>query len=194
MHTKLIATVAAVLALSGCATKAPPPAAAVDLQNEGIAKTCTPSAVDLAAAAPATITLTNDGWCGLVTAEKDGQPFKYGLVKTRPEHGRVYIRPVNGQTRVEYTANPDYVGSDRFAVALVSRTAGAPDAAFVDMGATIGDPWGAEVVAKVAPPTAEEVGKLRASTILVGFLNPLGDPEGLQAIAATGAGRVKTTW
>jgi NAD(P) transhydrogenase subunit alpha len=66
-------------------------------------------------------------------------------------------------------------------------TAGAPDAAFVDMGATIGDPWGAEVVAKVAPPTAEEVGKLRASTILVGFLNPLGNPEGLQAIAATGA-------
>ena len=66
-------------------------------------------------------------------------------------------------------------------------TAGAPDAAFVEMGATIGDPWGAEVVAKVAPPTAEEVGKLRASTILVGFLNPLGNPEGLQAIAATGA-------
>ena len=66
-------------------------------------------------------------------------------------------------------------------------TAGAPDAAFVDMGATIGDPWEAEVVAKVAPPTAEEVGKLRASTILVGFLNPLGNPEGLQAIAATGA-------
>jgi H+-translocating NAD(P) transhydrogenase subunit alpha len=66
-------------------------------------------------------------------------------------------------------------------------TAGAPDAAFVEMGAAIGDPWGAEVVAKVAPPTAEEVGKLRASTILVGFLNPLGNPEGLQAIAATGA-------
>lgn len=126
MHTKLIA-VAAALVLSGCATKAPPPAA-VDLQNEGIAKTCTPSAVDPAAGTPATIALTNDGWCGVVTAEKDGQPFKFGLVKTRPEHGRVYIRPVNGQTRVEYTANPGYVGSDRFAVALASRTAGTPDA------------------------------------------------------------------
>ncbi len=66
-------------------------------------------------------------------------------------------------------------------------TAGAPDDEYVAAGATIGDPWGAEVVAKVAPPTAEEVAKLSSSTILVGFLNPLGDPAGLQAIAATGA-------
>lgn len=135
MHTKLIAT-AAVLALAGCA-RTPPPAPAVDLQNEGIAKTCTPSAVDLAAPTPATIALTNDGWCGLVTAEKDGQPFKYGLVKTRPEHGRVYIRPVNGQTRVEYSANPGYTGSDRFAVALVPHASGAPDASLrVDVAVT----------------------------------------------------------
>lgn len=140
MHTKLIATVAAAVALSGCAAKAPPPAAAVDLQNEGMAKACTPSAVDPAAAAPATITLTNDGWCGLVTAEKDGQPFKYGLVKTRPEHGRLYIRPVNGQTRVEYAAHPGYAGSDRFVVALVSRTAGTPDASLrVDVAVTPGE-------------------------------------------------------
>ena len=135
MHTKLIAT-AAVLVLAGCA-RTPPPAPAVDLQNEGIAKTCTPSAVDLAAPTPATIALTNDGWCGLVTAEKDGQPFKYGLVKTRPEHGRVYIRPVNGQTRVEYSANPGYTGSDRFAVALVPHASGAPDASLrVDVAVT----------------------------------------------------------
>ncbi len=135
MHTKLIAT-AAVLALAGCA-RTPPPTPAVDLQNEGIAKTCTPSAVDLAAPTPATIALTNDGWCGLVTAEKDGQPFKYGLVKTRPEHGRVYIRPVNGQTRVEYSANPGYTGSDRFAVALVPHASGAPDASLqVDVAVT----------------------------------------------------------
>jgi len=126
LHFKLIATLAAAAALSGCATKAPAPAA-VDLQMEGVAKTCTPSTVDLTATAPATITLTNDGWCGVVTAEKQGQPFKLGLVKTRPEHGRVYIQPINGETRVEYTAHPGYVGPDRFAVALVSQTAGTPD-------------------------------------------------------------------
>jgi NAD(P) transhydrogenase subunit alpha len=43
------------------------------------------------------------------------------------------------------------------------------------------------VVAKVAPPSDGEVGKLRNGTILVGFLNPLGNPDGLAAIAATGA-------
>lgn len=140
MHTKLIATAAVAVALAGCAPKAPPPPPAVDLQNEGMAKTCTPSAVDLAAAAAATITLTNDGWCGLFTAEKDGQPFKYGLVKTRPEHGHVFIRPVNGQTRVEYTANPGYAGADRFAVALASHAENTPDVPLrVDVTVTPGE-------------------------------------------------------
>jgi hypothetical protein len=156
LHTKLIATVAAALALSGCAVKAPPPAA-VDLQNEGIAKACTPSAVDLAAPTPATIALTNDGWCGLVTAEKDGQPFKYGLVKTRPEHGRVYIRPVNGQTRVEYAAHSGYAGSDRFAVALVPNAAGAPDTLLrVDVTVTPGEGQAAAPAAAPAPAPAKK--------------------------------------
>ena len=57
MHTKLIATAAVALALSGCA-KTPPPAPVVDLQNEGMAKTSTPSTVDLASPAPATVALT----------------------------------------------------------------------------------------------------------------------------------------
>jgi NAD(P) transhydrogenase subunit alpha len=65
--------------------------------------------------------------------------------------------------------------------------AGVPDEAYVAAGATIGDPWAAEVVAKVAPPTDAEVARLGAATILVGFLNPLGNPAGLQAIAARGA-------
>jgi len=67
------------------------------------------------------------------------------------------------------------------------ETAGATDAAYEEAGATFGDPWGVEVVAKVAPPSADEVGKLQSSTILVAFLNPLGNPDGLKAIAGTGA-------
>jgi NAD(P) transhydrogenase subunit alpha len=43
------------------------------------------------------------------------------------------------------------------------------------------------VLAKVAPPADAEVARLTDATILVGFLNPLGDPEGLERIAATGA-------
>ena len=40
-------------------------------------------------------------------------------------------------------------------------TAGAPDAAYEEAGATLGDPWGAEVVAKVAPPSDDEVAQAR---------------------------------
>ncbi|MCW3021498.1 MAG: Re/Si-specific transhydrogenase subunit alpha [Conexibacter sp.] len=62
-----------------------------------------------------------------------------------------------------------------------------PDELYTDAGATIGDPWGAEVVVKVAAPSAEELGRIGGSTTLIGFLNPRGNPDGLQAIAATGA-------
>jgi NAD(P) transhydrogenase subunit alpha len=48
---------------------------------------------------------------------------------------------------------------------------------YVDAGATIGDPWAADVVAKVAPPTDEEIGRLGESSILVGFLAPRSNPE-----------------
>jgi NAD(P) transhydrogenase subunit alpha len=64
--------------------------------------------------------------------------------------------------------------------------ANAPDAAYEEAGATVGDPWGAEVVVKVAPPSVDEVAKLKAGTKLVAFLNPLGDPDGLQALASAG--------
>lgn len=62
-----------------------------------------------------------------------------------------------------------------------------PDGLFADAGATIGDPWGAEVVVKVAPPTAEELSHLSSGKTLIGFLNPRGNPDGLKAVAATGA-------
>ena len=65
--------------------------------------------------------------------------------------------------------------------------AGVPDGAFEVAGATLGEPWTADVVAKVAPPVPRELSKLRPEMTLVGFLNPLGDPRGLAELAATGA-------
>ena len=62
-----------------------------------------------------------------------------------------------------------------------------PDDLFSGAGARIGDPWGAEVVVKVAPPTAEELSHLSGGKTLIGFLNPRGNPDGLRAVAATGA-------
>jgi NAD(P) transhydrogenase subunit alpha len=61
-----------------------------------------------------------------------------------------------------------------------------PDGLYTDAGATIGDPWGSEIVAKVAPPSPEEVSKLGSSTILIGFLNPLGAPENAEALKRAG--------
>ena len=62
-----------------------------------------------------------------------------------------------------------------------------PDELFTEAGATIGDPWGAEVVVKVAPPAGDELSRLGPQSTLIGFLNPRGNPEGLEAIAQTGA-------
>src|ERR1700746_3256579 len=47
-----------------------------------------------------------------------------------------------------------------------------PDELYTQAGAAIGDAWGADIVVKVAPPTADEVGKLRSGQTLVGFLAP----------------------
>ena len=66
--------------------------------------------------------------------------------------------------------------------------AGIPDALYEEAGAAIGaGAWEADVVAKVAPPLPDEVGSLTADSVLVGFLAPLTNGPGNQAIAATGA-------
>jgi NAD/NADP transhydrogenase alpha subunit len=58
-----------------------------------------------------------------------------------------------------------------------------PDELFTQAGATIGDPWPCDVVAKVNPPTAEEIGKLREGSTLIGFLAPLTSPETVEGLA-----------
>jgi proton-translocating NAD(P)+ transhydrogenase subunit alpha len=59
-----------------------------------------------------------------------------------------------------------------------------PDAAFAEAGAELGDPWGAQVIARVAP---SEPAGLTADHVLIGFLAPLTNAEGISAIAHTGA-------
>jgi NAD(P) transhydrogenase subunit alpha len=62
-----------------------------------------------------------------------------------------------------------------------------PDDAFTDAGAQIGDPWGADVVVKVSPPSAEEIARLGSGSVLVGFLAPRTRPDVLEALAGAGA-------
>ena len=64
--------------------------------------------------------------------------------------------------------------------------AGFPDAAYTDAGAKLGDPWSADVVAKVATPTSAETSQLRNGQVLIAFLQPLTDAEGIERLNAAG--------
>jgi NAD(P) transhydrogenase subunit alpha len=77
-------------------------------------------------------------------------------------------------------------GHDVVVEADAGEAARVPDEQFVEAGATIGDPWDAEVIAKVAAPADGELSKLSSSSTLIGFLNPRGNPEGLERLAQTG--------
>ena len=61
-----------------------------------------------------------------------------------------------------------------------------PDGLYTDAGATIGNPWDADVVVKVAPPTSEEIGRLRSGGVFIGFLQPLTNPEVAEALGNAG--------
>lgn len=107
--------------------------------------------------------------------------MKIGVVKeVIPDERRVALVP-DTVKRLTGKGHEVIVESGAGAAALV------PDELFTEAGATIGDPWGADVVVKVAPPTDAELPKLGSGSTLIGFLNPRGNPEGLQAIAGTGA-------
>jgi NAD(P) transhydrogenase subunit alpha len=78
---------------------------------------------------------------------------------------------------------------------IVERGAGAeamiPDQQFADAGATLADDaatvWQSDVVVKVAPPAADELVRLGSDSVLIGFLAPLTNAEGVRALAASGA-------
>ena len=64
-----------------------------------------------------------------------------------------------------------------------------PDSQYADAGASVGSPedaWSADVVVKVAPPSAEEIGRLRPGQVLIGHLAPLTSGEANRALADAG--------
>jgi H+-translocating NAD(P) transhydrogenase subunit alpha len=64
--------------------------------------------------------------------------------------------------------------------------AGFADQAYADAGAEVGDPWAADVVVKVAAPTADEAARLHAGQALIAFLQPLTDPDGVRRLTDAG--------
>src|SRR5213083_2055166 len=62
-----------------------------------------------------------------------------------------------------------------------------PDASYQEAGARIdGDPYQADAVVKVLAPSAEEAQRLREGQVLIGFLQPLTDKEGIERLTERG--------
>jgi len=74
---------------------------------------------------------------------------------------------------------------------VVERGAGSAasfeDAAYEEAGARIADEtWDADAVVKVQKPSSDEIGKLRDGSVLIGFLQPMTDREGIERLAGQG--------
>lgn len=74
---------------------------------------------------------------------------------------------------------------------VVERGAGGAasfeDSAYEEAGATIGDTaWDADLVTKVQKPAADETSRLKQGAVLIGFLEPLTDQEGIDRLSAQG--------
>jgi NAD(P) transhydrogenase subunit alpha len=77
---------------------------------------------------------------------------------------------------------------------VIERGAGAaagfPDDDYAEAGATLSERTnlldGVEAVVRVARPSADEVAEMAAGTILIGFLAPLTDPEGIERLRRQG--------
>ncbi len=74
---------------------------------------------------------------------------------------------------------------------VVERGAGSAasfeDTGYEEAGAQLADgAWGADAVVKVQKPTADEAARLRPGSVLIGFLDPLTDREGIDRLAAQG--------
>jgi NAD(P) transhydrogenase subunit alpha len=61
-----------------------------------------------------------------------------------------------------------------------------PDDTYTAAGATLGSPWDADAVVKVRKPDESEVARLREGQLLVGFLDPLSDRDGVELLASRG--------
>jgi H+-translocating NAD(P) transhydrogenase subunit alpha len=99
-----------------------------------------------------------------------------------------------GERRVALT--PDVVrrlvqeGAEVVVESGAGEAAFSADAAYGEAGARTGsraEALGADVVACVQPPAAEDLRYLRSGAALIGMLRPLDDPAGMEALAATGA-------
>jgi H+-translocating NAD(P) transhydrogenase subunit alpha len=70
------------------------------------------------------------------------------------------------------------------------QASGFLDIGYADAGATVSEPGslldGADAVVRVAKPSADEIAAMDSGTVLVGFLEPLTDPDGIARLRERG--------
>ncbi|MBO0709656.1 MAG: hypothetical protein J2P47_00085 [Acetobacteraceae bacterium] len=107
--------------LEGCAPQPRPSTTrlfAVD--QRGAARSCTVPRVTAVAGreVPVTMAVGNDGgWCA-ITVDSGGRSFSHGLVTARAQNGSVFIHSVGDATRIDYTPDRGFAGTDSFTVKL----------------------------------------------------------------------------
>ena len=124
--TPILALAAVGALLQACSPKpAGPQVRLFEADFKGAAKTCeTPK--------PATIpgkTIdtplkvgSDGGWCGL-SVSNGGHPFDTELLTAAPAHGKVYVHKVGNDTRIDYTPEAGFTGTDTFTVQLLPTDA-----------------------------------------------------------------------
>ncbi len=97
-----------------------------------------------------------------------------------------------GERRVALIPDVAKSLSERLDVAIeagAGEGSGHPDSEYSDAGASVGtadDAWGADLVAKVALPSLDEIARLRSGQVLIGHLAPLTSGETTKALADAG--------
>jgi hypothetical protein len=141
-HVAMTATLLIGSLLAGCSNHAGPAGSRLRVYAAdvtGAAKVCEVPKVDPVAGKPAEVAMkvVNDGgWCGIPVHQDGPKPFGAGLLTARPAHGSVTIHPVGDNTRIDYTPDRKYSGSDSFAIKLV------PGDAAIQVAVTVAVPPG----------------------------------------------------
>jgi H+-translocating NAD(P) transhydrogenase subunit alpha len=106
--------------------------------------------------------------------------MKVGVPKeTAPGERRVALVP-------EIVAKLTQAGFDVVVEPGAGEAAAFTDDSFREAGATLGDPWDADLIAKVRKPSADEVDRLHEGQVLIAHLQPLTDAEGIERLASRG--------
>jgi hypothetical protein len=128
-HTRLtmvwLCLAATTLLAQGCAPKEAAWDGIFAADVKGLARTCVAPTASPPNGEPVLeqMEVSNEGgWCGIL-ASHNGAPYDSYLLVNRPAHGAVFAHRVGNNTRIDYTPDAGYTGTDNFSVRLIPGNA-----------------------------------------------------------------------